>query len=138
MSTKFVLGVLVFFSNVTAFGAVSNKPVQITAELLVNGEVVSAPRIVTIAGEKAEIVVGEVGQPDMVRMAVVMTPVDSETLHETVLLDMELEHRRGDHTIKASPQILTKLGSQALVNLDSAKDNVQLKIKAIRARSGTL
>lgn len=102
--------------------------IRVEAQLLVNGKVVSSPRIVTVAGERAEI--SQRGLKDQIRMGVTPTPSNSKM--DEIVLDMDIKFVSGERVIHSSPQVYVKAGVDAVMTLEesSATEKIQLKVMA--------
>lgn len=112
---------------------------MITAQIFMNDKFISSPRVVTLAGEPAEISqVSEKPHSDELqkfRMKVVATEVSNETITDGLLMKFEIESVTDAHTYKATPQVLTKLGSEATISIGDSttnKEKVLIKVFATR------
>ncbi len=138
---NFLISIAVFsFSYLFSFPALGKgrgtlneqvrEQIRVEAELLVNGKVISAPRIVALAGEPASISVGQVGGKELMRMDVTAKPTSSKM--DEIILDMDFKYVVGDRVIKSSPQVYVKSGLDAVMTLEesSASEKIQLRVMA--------
>ncbi|MGE4133421.1 MAG: hypothetical protein AB7F86_17395 [Bdellovibrionales bacterium] len=108
----------------------SRPEFNVKAELLLNGQVVAAPRINARAGRTARVSSSMGSSGDRVRFAV--TPSMSSEVGDELVLDIDLELRRGDRIIKSSPQVIARAGSEATLLLEEStkQEKLQLRILA--------
>jgi hypothetical protein len=124
--------VLLLSSPLFAFAAPESalKKIEVHAQLVIDGQIVSSPSILTEDGERAEISTFQNGKrKDRVKMAVVAQRDPAST--DLVDLKIDLEFSDGQQTIKSSPFVLAKAGEEEVILLDGEGDQlVELRISA--------
>lgn len=134
---RWSLSFLVTLISMTATAA--PNAYMISAQFFINDKLVSSPRIVTLAGEPSEI--SQVGEKpnsnelQKFRMKVLATEISNETIQDGILMKFEVESVTGSHTFKSTPQVLTKLGSEATISIgDTPASKEKLFMKVIATR----
>ena len=134
---RWPLSFLVTLTSMTA--AAASNAYMISAQIFINDKLVKSPRIVTLAGEPAEISqVSEKtnsNESQKFRMKVVATEVNNETIQDGILMKFEVESVTDTHTFKSTPQVLTKAGSEATISIGdttTSKDKMFMKVIATR------
>lgn len=117
---SFLIAIAVFSQAVFA----AKDQIKVEAQLLVNGKVMSSPKIVALAGEPASV------STNHMRMNVTAKPADVKM--EDFVLDMYFKYVYGDRTIESSPQVYLKAGQEAIMTLEesSAGEKIQLRVNA--------
>lgn len=130
------------FLIVTLFSIISiaaPNAYMISAQFFINDKLVSSPRIITLAGEPSEI--SQVGEKphsnelQKFRMKVVATEMNNETIQDGVLMKFEIEANTSSYKFKTTPQVLTKVGSEATILVsDTPINKEKLFMKVIATR----
>ena len=129
-----MLRVMIFLSSFPLFASAAPDTamkIEVHAQLVIDGQIVSSPSILTLDGERAEISTFQKGnKKDRMKMAVVAQRDPAAT--DLVDLKIDLEFSDGQHTIKSSPFLLAKAGEEEVILLDGEGDQlVELRVSAM-------
>ena len=126
---------MILFLPLTVFlslAAQAAKPakIDVRAELLINGKVVTNPRIIALPGEPAELRQSDRSGKTRTVFSVTAQPADAKM--EEIRLDMDLEYAAGDRIIHSRPQVIAKAGDEALMTLEEStkSEKIQLRVRA--------
>jgi len=112
-----------------------SKNIMISAKLFINGKLISSPKIITIAGETAEISQISEEHQSIYRMKVLATNASDEKIKDGILMKFDIEANDGTSIIKSTPQVLTKIGSEATITVNGDQANQkELMLKVIATR----
>lgn len=126
---SFVMGL---FMTLAAFAAPTTY--HIHSQVFIDGKLISSPRIVTLAGEAAEITQTGDNQTDKFSLKVTPENISNNEIKDGILMKFDIEYTYGSRSIKSSPQVITKSGSEASVSIGKiqGKEEVLLKVTATR------
>lgn len=126
----FALGLLALCASVTF---ASTKHFRIAAEIYVDGKLVSTPRVVTNADESAEINSVSENPHQELKLKVVASD-DTTKVRDGIRMKFDVEYFDGFKTVKSSPKIVAKPGSESTIYVGNSKlaQGVEMKFVATR------
>ncbi len=71
---------------------------------------------------------------EKMNMKVIVSDLSNEKIKDGILMKFDIEYSRGDQTIRSSPEILAKSGSEAMVSVGKTQTQEEVTLKVIATR----
>lgn len=107
---------------------------RIESQLFINGKLISSPRMTTNKGLPAEVSQVSEDSKEKMNMKVIVSDLSNEKIKDGILMKFDIEYSRGDQTIRSSPEILAKSGSEAMVSVGKTQTQEEVTLKVIATR----
>lgn len=107
---------------------------RIDSQLFIDGKLISSPKIITNAGESAELTQVGNNPNDKLSFKVVPEDFNNDKIKDGILMKFNIEYIYGSRSVKSSPQIIAKSGSEASISIGKMQNKEEVLLKVIATR----
>jgi hypothetical protein len=126
---------LALFLSILSFSAFSSEGYKLDMNVLLDGKVVSRPKIIVEKGKKAILTQEDSKSKMMTEISIVVTEGEVQG-SKGILLNLEIMHKEGEaRKVIARPQVLISEGKEALFETANNDGTNKMELKVIATRT---
>ncbi len=119
---------------ISSIAIAATKHYRIETQILVDGQLVSSPKVITNGDKATEISQISENPHKELRMKIIASDLTSDKVKDGILIKFDVEYVSGSKVVKASPQVLAKAGSEATIEIGNPESHQNLKMKIVATR----
>lgn len=127
---KFIFYASVFFFSSFSFASVKHYRIQ--TQIFIDGNLVSAPQIITNGSDPTEVTQVSENPYQELKMKVIASDKAIETVKNGILMKFQLEYKSDSKIAKLSPEIFASPGLEATIETIEKNPAVFMKVIAPR------